>query len=605
MRNDLIKSAKSGSILDMRPKKRFAARHRGLKNVSASCIRSLLLGRSGGILDPRGVRLRGARIIGQLDLSDVRFELPLHLMDCHFDEFVILERASMSSLSFRGSNMPGLRADGLRVNSDFSLDDVTVTGHSKDGAVRLQGARIAGQLSARHAVISNHAGPALHADNLGVGEMLVLDNLVATGHSKGGAVRLPEAHIVGQLSMSSAKIENYDGPAVQADGLAVNAPIMLNQLKATAHTEDGAVRLLNARITGELNLVKAILGNELGPCLAADGLHVDGNIVVGGLNAAGHGELGTVRLVNVQCRGRLSVRGARTVGATLTNRDGPALRADRIRVESDVFLADLTAKGSGKRATLRFPGAHIAGDLTVNGAVTAVGEQRELLDLQHAKVDGQLSLFHEPFWQDAFDQPNEHRPRLLLNGFTYAAKFKKPRPETWLKVLQTCMPHYVPQPYRQLAEALGADGDEEQAKRVLIAQQDALHATLSGWWARVGHRVSGMTVRYGYRSGRALAGLVCVLAISWVVMVVAATFGVLVHSAKHGSIHCGVVESLGEALNRTVPLLRFSVYGNCELTRAKPAQAVYLGALLLQALGWAFLTLFVAGFTGIIRKPNA
>ncbi|MGW1677060.1 hypothetical protein [Saccharopolyspora sp. NPDC002376] len=36
----------------------------------------------------------------------------------------------------------------------------------------------------------------------------------------------------------------------------------------------------------------------------------------------------------------------------------------------------------------------------------------------------------------------------------------------------------------------------------------------------------------------------------------------------------------------------------------RPGQLLYLSNLVLRALGWAFATLFVAGYTGLVRKAN-
>ncbi|MGW0949883.1 hypothetical protein ACWD4O_46195 [Streptomyces sp. NPDC002623] len=165
------------------------------------------------------------------------------------------------------------------------------------------------------------------------------------------------------------------------------------------------------------------------------------------------------------------------------------------------------------------------------------------------------------------------------------------------------MPQYAPQPYRQLAEAYRNAGDEEQAKKVLIAQQDASRATLNQA-SKAWHWVSGWTVRYGYRPGHAFAGLVGVLVVSCITIVFAESKGLLIHPSD--GRHCSVVETIGFTVNHTLPLLRFATYGSCTLTKSGSGcvQTFYLGMLLLQALGWALLTLFVAGFTGIIRKPS-
>jgi hypothetical protein len=44
------------------------------------------------------------------------------------------------------------------------------------------------------------------------------------------------------------------------------------------------------------------------------------------------------------------------------------------------------------------------------------------------------------------------------------------------------------------------------------------------------------------------------------------------------------------------------VQQRCQLDTAGAGGLVVAGTWLLQALAWAFVTLFVAGFTGLVRK---
>ncbi|MCI4665304.1 MAG: hypothetical protein MRY74_11340 [Neomegalonema sp.] len=77
--------------------------------IRAAFLRYLALG---GCADCRphekGVRLKGAVILGALDLEGCRLERPLSLADCWFKERIILRDAETRTLSF----------DGCRLNSD-------------------------------------------------------------------------------------------------------------------------------------------------------------------------------------------------------------------------------------------------------------------------------------------------------------------------------------------------------------------------------------------------------------------------------------------------------------------------------------------------------
>ncbi|MFE7898337.1 hypothetical protein ACFU3E_12630, partial [Streptomyces sp. NPDC057424] len=175
--------------------------------MTATHIRDLLLGRIGGALDPRGIRLAGARITGHLDLTDVCSSIPVQLDGCRFDEPVILVRAELPALSLRSAVLPSLCASRVSVRHCLDLAGLTVTSRGGHGAVQLEEACI-GQLDLVGATLTNDDGPALLADGLRVGSGVRLVNLTATGHGERGAVRLSGAHIDGQLDLMGATLTN-------------------------------------------------------------------------------------------------------------------------------------------------------------------------------------------------------------------------------------------------------------------------------------------------------------------------------------------------------------------------------------------------------------
>jgi len=91
------------------------------------------------------------------------------------------------------------------------------TGHSQDGAVRLADAHISGQLNLSHAKLTNQAGRALIGDHLQVDSDMFAEGFIATGHSQDGAVRLADAHISGQLNLSHARLTNPAGPVLDLE----------------------------------------------------------------------------------------------------------------------------------------------------------------------------------------------------------------------------------------------------------------------------------------------------------------------------------------------------------------------------------------------------
>ena len=105
--------------------------------------------------------------------------------------------------------------------------------------------------------------------------MFLRGGFTATGAGEDGAVRLLGAHIGGQLECAGASLRNDSGPALVADGLQVDQAMFLRGgFTATGAGEDGAVRLAGAHIGGQLDCAGAILRNDSGPALYADSLQV-------------------------------------------------------------------------------------------------------------------------------------------------------------------------------------------------------------------------------------------------------------------------------------------------------------------------------------------
>jgi hypothetical protein len=139
----------------------------------ASVIRDILTGKLAAGGDPHGVRLRGARITGRLDLENVTSRVHLELKDCFLEEGVLAQGAGLGFVGLAGCLIehpaePPLAADRLTC-SVLDLRGTKITGHAGGGAVRLAGARIEGSLDCDGAAWSSGSGAALFAYGLQVG----------------------------------------------------------------------------------------------------------------------------------------------------------------------------------------------------------------------------------------------------------------------------------------------------------------------------------------------------------------------------------------------------------------------------------------------------
>ena len=187
------------------------------RTCRATVIREILRGRLAADPDPHGLRLRGARIAGRLDLENLTTDVNLELKDCYLEEGVLARNAHLTSVLLGGCQIehpaePPL--DATRLNcSVLVLDGARVIGHAEDGAVLLSGAHIGGSLECDGAKLRNDSGPALYADRLQVDQsMFIRYGFTATGSSSYGVIYLVGAHISGHLDCTGPTCATTPAP---------------------------------------------------------------------------------------------------------------------------------------------------------------------------------------------------------------------------------------------------------------------------------------------------------------------------------------------------------------------------------------------------------
>jgi hypothetical protein len=358
-----VKSAEGG-LLDLRSRQpgednpvqgRMWGAHR---KIRAQVLFQLLTG-DGPKLAERvvAVRLRGAQVVGRLNLGGATLRCPLELNQCYLRHRLDLAKANIPNLSLRGSYLHS-RLSGRQLQVAHTLN-LSRRFHCNSGAVFKQ-AHIGGELDCSEAVFANRGGYALNANRLTADGGVFLRKAQCTGE-----IRLQGAHIGGQLVCTEAVFANPDGNALSADGLTVDGGVFLRKAQCT-----GEVGLPGADIRGVLACDEAVLTNPGGNALRADGLTVDGGVF----------------LRKAQCTGEVRLPGADIKGvlacneAVLTNPDGNALRAEGLTVGGGVFLSK--ARCTGEVGLL---GADIKGALACNEA-RCIGE----VGLLGAHVGGQL-----------------------------------------------------------------------------------------------------------------------------------------------------------------------------------------------------------------------
>lgn len=225
--------------------------------VQAALIR--LLAVEATSLHEQGVWLEGAVIMGELDLSFARCRGRLALHNCRLLEEPVMAQTELAQLSFIGSHLLGLFAQGVTVRGSLFLRNV-----SSKGKVDVNGAQIGGQLDCEGAALDGAGGLALNAQGAKVSGSVFLRRVKTTG-----TVNLAIAQIGGQLACEGATLNCAGGNALFAQGVIVEETISLDGATAT-----GTVDVNGAQIGGQFDCVGAKLNGAGGPALNGQSLRV-------------------------------------------------------------------------------------------------------------------------------------------------------------------------------------------------------------------------------------------------------------------------------------------------------------------------------------------
>jgi hypothetical protein len=530
-----------------------------------------------------------------------------------------------------GSDAAGsaLHLDGAQVEGAISLTEAVAT-----GVVSLRGARVGGDVNAQRAHIDAGGGNACALDRAQIGG----DVYMSDGFTCAGGVRGLDTRIAGSLCLDDATFESpwaavfdrasiggdltlrrlacrgrvsFDGThvgrAVFGDGAVLESDAEYSLSFRRAEIGDmvylgdgfqggGPLLVSYARIGGDLNCVDATLKCHVeADALTAVGTEIGGSVVLTNLSAVGR-----VFFMNSQIGGGFSA-----IEANIANLPDPAVDLVSVRVESAIVLDGLQSKGP-----VQIRGTRVGADVAVNGASLAAPGRPSALYIVQTEIEGALTLSdvqadgigvlvsRAAILDDDLGGTGRELGSwtptdgvLRLDGFRYDG-FRRTVPVgarvRWLLATET----YEPRSWLQLASTLRAQGRDSDATRVLVEMQnDRLRRgglSRPGW---LGHQILRVTIGHGYRSW--LAGV-------WA-MVVIALFALVVWRAPGNfdadpGVH-GAPQPVAYAADTFLPIVDL---GEASRWLATGWVAwVDWGVILV---GWALTTIFVAGFTRVVRS---
>ena len=149
--------------------------------VRASVLFQLLTGYGPPLADHAvAVRLRGAQVVGRLNVGGWKLRCPLELYQCYLGYRLDLAQAEAPNISLRGSYLRSrLSARLLQVVHTLNLADFRC-----DGGVVLRDARINGLLNCVGAIFTNPDGQALNAVGLTADAGMSLEKAQCTGERR-------------------------------------------------------------------------------------------------------------------------------------------------------------------------------------------------------------------------------------------------------------------------------------------------------------------------------------------------------------------------------------------------------------------------------------
>ena len=197
----LWRSAMSAEPLDLRT---GLSKHDGVINgkdwprercIRARVLADVLLNANRASQDSVPVlRITGARITGVLELDSAEIVKTLWLEECYIEETPDLTDARIRTLRVLGCYLPGLKASNLRVDGQLDLDKTTVRGR-----LRLVNAHITGEFTMSGSTLINPEDWTLFAGGLTVDGAFFGRH----GFQSEGAIRLVGAHLNGGVFLRS------------------------------------------------------------------------------------------------------------------------------------------------------------------------------------------------------------------------------------------------------------------------------------------------------------------------------------------------------------------------------------------------------------------
>ncbi|MBE9136459.1 hypothetical protein IQ254_04465 [Nodosilinea sp. LEGE 07088] len=507
-------------------------------------------------------------------------------------------------------------------NAEIKGDIFLNSGFYASGQVWLRGAMLGGSLVCSGGRFESPNGYCLMANSVTAKDNVYLDN----GFYSNGQVSLSDIKIGGSLKCEKASFINSCDKNIIAERAEVEGDFLLRE----SFLCGGSIWLLGATIGGNLDCSGSKLCSKYniqglsGDALIAQRAEIRGTVFL----RDGFHAKGLVLLSDIEVGGDLDCD-----KGIFENCSGHALLAESAKIGGAALLRK-NFKSSG---IVSFYNATVEGGLYLDKDISLYDSKPTTLDLRFAKVRT-LSDTVESWPQQGC---------LRLYGFIYE-RIDHNSPSSsgerlkWLR-LQNLKESFSPQPYEQLAQVLKGSGYLQESIEILIAkQEDIREYGQIGKRGQFWNRCLGITIKHGYQPLRALWISVVIISSGIALFHLGYKYGLIepseleAYSIANPETMSSPADSLSEedgqvrqslaypeffaptySLDVFLPVidLHQSSYWMPKASRGcKILKIDFLlldvrcGGLLLVyfwihiLLGWVFTSLWVAGFSGLIRR---
>ena len=377
-----------------------------------------------------------------------------------FLRFLLLGGDAQVPVHERGVRLSGVWITGvLDLSHTVTVSPIVCTHCTFDQSLWLRGSRVYGGVFLDHSAI-----PGLEGDGMEIEGVLLLRGTFQAS----GRIRLIGAKINGNLECDGSKLNGHGEAALVLDGAFIQGGVLIR----AGCSALGTVRLLGAHIRGPLDCTDAQLDGRGDVALFADGASIQGSVLLRGKFKA----TGSTQFPNTNIRGNFDCTGSKLDGY-----GEAALVLDGATIQGSVFLRD----GFLAMGPIRLPGTLISGDLDCTSAQFDCNAK---VSLSASKLRVAGRFFFNKLKHPAhrvclaaasvdvlIDDEDAWGENLMLDGFAYGslgsgAQTSSRARLAWLDKQQSVQcgfegdgADFRPQPWRQLQKVLREMGHTDLA----------------------------------------------------------------------------------------------------------------------------------------------